>query len=182
MKIIGLLLGVILLAGLPLQAQEPKAQGPPKAEIFGGFSFVSIGVGSELGPILGRQNFPGWQTSISGNITKGIGLVANFTGQYGTVLTIPVQVYEASFGPRFMNRREKFTGFSHALVGFAQGRGLGISESSPIFTVGGGVDINVSDYIAVRAVQIDWIQEFSEGETANHFRVAFGIVFKLGGK
>ena len=176
-KIFGLLLGLLFLVTLPLQAQKPQTEGPPKAELFAGFSYVNADF-----DILGRQNFVGWETTVSGNLTKGFSLVADFGGQYASILTVNVQVYEALFGPRFTNRTKKVTAFSHTLAGIAHTRAVGVSSSDFALIIGGGLDVNVSDHIAIRVLQIDWAQVFSEGEKTDNARFAFGVVFKFGGR
>jgi hypothetical protein len=47
--------------------------GFPKAEVFGGYSWSG-------------GNFHGWNTSVTGNVTKQIGIAADFSGHYGSEL------------------------------------------------------------------------------------------------
>ena len=184
MKITGLLLGFVFLVGLPLQAQKAQVEGSPKAEIFGGFSYLNFDFPTVEGISLGRQNFVGWQSSVSANITKSFALATEFSGQYGNIVTIPIQGYGFLFGPRFTNRREKLTVFSHLLVGVAHTRALGISGTNFATATGVGLDVNVSDRVAIRVFQVDYapIYDFNEGMTFHNMRAAFGVVFKFGGK
>src|SRR5262245_37083094 len=47
------------------------AQDVPKVEVFGGYSWAG-------------GNFHGWNTSVTGNINNWFGLVADFSGHYGS--------------------------------------------------------------------------------------------------
>src|SRR6266513_1919874 len=55
------------------------AQDIPKAEVFGGSSWAG-------------GNFHGWNASVTGNVTKRFGIVADFSGHYGNELEGPILV------------------------------------------------------------------------------------------
>jgi hypothetical protein len=134
-----ILLGIVLLLAMtqPVLAQNNY----PRAEIFGGFSYLPAG----------RADFPrkdsgGFQASFTGNITRGFGIVADFGGQYRKVsdlwpgngypgITVNTSVHEYLVGPRFAVRRKKFTLFFHGLVGGAAGHSeladFASSQSAP---------------------------------------------------
>jgi len=51
--------------------------------------------------------------------------------------------------------------------------------------VGGGLDINVNDHFAFQLVQGDYINTRTDGfsgKPVNNFRLATGVVFRLGSK
>jgi len=88
----------------------------PKTEVFGGFSYRNADAGT-------RENFFGWQASISDNFHENIALVVDVGGQYKSVPLFPdvditFQSYNFLIGPRFTVRGERLTGFVHALVGY----------------------------------------------------------------
>ncbi len=88
----------------------------PKTEFFGGFSYRSADAGT-------RENFFGWQASISDNFHENIGIVVDVGGQYKSFpfpgsIDLTVQSYNFLVGPRFTARGERVTGFVHALVGY----------------------------------------------------------------
>jgi hypothetical protein len=51
--------------------------------------------------------------------------------------------------------------------------------------LGGGVDVNTSTHVAIRAVQVDYVLVQASGagasETLHNARISAGIVFKWGG-
>ena len=166
-----LLVAIVVLAALSLQAQEY-----PRAEAFGGFSIFSVANG-------GRETFLGWQTSVSANVNRYLGLVGDFGGQYKEVFGIRLQAYQFLFGPEFKLRTERATVFVHALIGAAHVRGGGIAENGLALGAGVGLDINMGPVIAIRMPQLDYVPtRFGEdGWSRKDVRLGVGLVFKLGG-
>lgn len=177
MRKIGLLLVLTALLAVPASAQNDY----PKAEVFGGFSYVRSG----------GANFPGWAASVAGNFHRNVGVVGDFTGFYKSVdVGLPEKVrasaYEFMFGPRVSVRGKKATGFVHALFGGINGRAgyQGISASLTYFGMafGGGVDVNVGKHVAIRVAQVDLVEGRIEGTWGRDLRYEAGVVFKFGGK
>jgi hypothetical protein len=159
----------------------------PRAELFGGFSYLPAGKAD-----FPRDSSYGFQCSITGNLNRWFGVVADFGGQYRKVsdlgpsypgVTVNTSVYEYLAGPRFSIRRERFTLFFHALAGGAKGNsGLaGFSDSGFAIGGGGGLDIHIGDRIAVRAFQIDYLGSFVD-ILEDNARFGFGAVINLGKK
>ncbi len=153
----------------------------PRVEAFGGFSWIEIdGEGGE------DERFNGWQASISGNFHENIGIVFDAGGRYKSFLDITTQFYEFLAGPRFTKRIEDGALFAHALVGlnYARISGLGPTISDTAFAIGfgGGVDINVGDWGAIRMLQVDYIGNRVSGldEWDWNVRTGIGFVFKFG--
>ncbi len=166
-----LLAGLVVLMSCPAWAQNDY----PKAEIFGGFSWLSTGNGT-------RENDYGWQASVTGNFHKNVGFTADFAGQYDSAAGTTFQAYQYLLGPRLTSRGARVTGFAHALAGGITLRGGGQSETGFAMGLGGGVDINANDRIAIRVFQLDYLPVRFQGEWfKENFRVAAGIVFKFGG-
>ena len=94
---------LVFVALLPAMAQDV-----PKAEVFGGYSWSG-------------GNFHGWNASATGNITKRFGIVADFSGHYGSDPGGPILVKQNAhsflFGPRFSFRGKRLTPFVYALFG-----------------------------------------------------------------
>jgi hypothetical protein len=59
---------LVFIALFPVLAQKV-----PKTEVFGGYSWAG-------------GNFHGWNASVAGNVTKRLGIVADFNGQFGSEL------------------------------------------------------------------------------------------------
>lgn len=179
-------IGLSLLS-IPSFAQEVNY---PKAEVFGGFSIERAGA-----------SFMGWQASANGNITHHLAIVGDFGGQYKTVLGIPMNSYQFLFGPRLLVRKNRVTPFVHALFGgMRTGIGsttiLGVTTPAVATTglgmgIGGGLDINLSNRLALRAIQFDWTPMHVGGTTVlgvtvpgvwatNQVRIGIGLVVKAG--
>ena len=163
-----LFIAFVLLLGMLGQAQEY-----PTSEIFGGFSYLNTGDGS-------RESLFGWQSSVTGNFSRTVGLTADFGGQYRSRFGTTLQGYEVLFGPRFTKRGERFTGFVHALFGVEHARAAGISDTGLAMGFGGGLDVNASDRIAIRVFQVDYIPNRFSGSWFHDARVGVGVVFKFG--
>jgi hypothetical protein len=163
-KLVLMLVVLLVLASASAWSQDKY----PKAEVFGGFSVLSLDTGWER-----IQPF-GFQASVAGNFHKNMGIVGDFGGQYKN----GGGVYEYLFGPQFSMRQSKTTVFAHALFGGINAGGQ-ISDSAFAMGFGGGLDLNASDHFAVRAVQFDWIPIHGSGAwDANTIRFGFGIVIK----
>jgi hypothetical protein len=175
------------LFSIPSFAQEVVY---PKAEVFGGFSIERAGA-----------SFMGWQASANGNITHHLAIVADFGGQYKTVLGIPMNSYQFLFGPRLLIRKNRVTPFVHALFGgIRSGIGsttiLGVTTPAVSSTglgmgIGGGLDINISNRLALRVPQFDWTPMHIGSTTVlgvtvpgawatNQVRIGIGLVVKAG--
>ncbi|MEJ2247690.1 MAG: hypothetical protein P8Y80_16680 [Acidobacteriota bacterium] len=172
-KSILLLMGIFILLCGSAFAQDDY----PKAEVFGGFSILSVGSDEDV--FSEREQFYGFQANAAFNVSENFGAVADFGGQYKNIEDITAHVYEYVFGPRFSLRGEKATVFGQALFGGATLGGGGESINGFAMGFGGGVDVNVSERLAVRVVQFDWIPTRFEGEWNNNtVRFGFGIVIK----
>lgn len=167
---------------LAILASHPAlAQDVPKAEVFGGYSWAG-------------GNFNGWNASLTGNINKRFGIVADFSGHYGSELDgsilIKKDAHSALFGPRFSFRGKRVTPFVYALVGATRfhesatvsGQKLSGSDTGFSSALGGGLDVKVNDRVAIRAFQIDYFRPNFFGEAHNRGRLAFGVVLHSGKK
>jgi len=172
-------LAVFLLFLLPALAM---AQEHPKAEIFGGYSYVRTE---------GGLNLHGWNGSVAANVNNWFGIVADFSGQYGEysefLTTIDVNLHSFLFGPRFSFRSPSVSGFAHVLAGGTRGgagvdvfgAGISVNDTGLGLAVGGGLDVRVSDALAVRVFQADYLMVRLLGETGNNARLSAGLVFRI---
>ena len=171
---------LLLLGMLVLVCGSAFAQDYPKAEVFGGFSILTVGESSN--PFEGqRDNLFGFQANAAFNVSENFGVEADFGGQYKSFdeFDVTAHTYQYLFGPRFSLRGEKTTVFAHALFGGVTVGAAGESESAFAMGLGGGLDVNLSDRFAVRVVQFDWIPIHDQGEWYNNtVRFGFGIVIK----
>lgn len=173
-----LLLSICLLA-LPAAAQET-----PEFEIFGGYSYIHVNEGA------GGTSFDlqrGWAASLQPNLNHWFGLTADFSGHYETVGGAATNFHFFTFGPRFTVRRtERFTSYFHLLAGGTRLRTrFGTMEASDIGFAGiggGGLDVSISERVAVRVAQLDYVVTRFSGRYQHNFRYSAGVVFRFGAK
>lgn len=200
------------------------AQDTPKVEIFGGYSYVRVGtadISASLNEVplsatasprvaiaqltetftFTHQNLNGWTGSVAYNVKPWFGVVADFTGVYGTpaipsdivpttAVNLSMHAYSFLFGPRFSFRRsERWTPFVHTLFGRAHvglvvglpeitSLSIEVPESGFAMAIGGGLDAKVRKHFAIRLVQADYLMTHLLGSTQNNARIATGVVLR----
>jgi len=189
-----LMLFTVLLCGFSAMA---IAQGVPRFELFGGYSYNRCDTEEfSVGRTDAACNLNGWNASIAVNANKWAGIVFDFGGHYGSLdglsgslvnswdKDLDVQMHSVMLGPKFTLRMPKVTPFAHALVGwgkptFKEGPLELIKENDFGMAFGGGLDINVNDYLAVRPVQLDYFPIKSGNSITDNMRYSAGVVLKL---
>jgi len=145
-------------------------------------------------------NTNGWHASVTENVNKWFGATIEVSGHYkrplsidltpfgfpGQTLNINASAYIAGGGPQFSYHRiEKVSPFAHVLFGAFHARvnvpttPVKISDTTWAIILGGGVDMRLSRYLAVRA-QADYIRSHFSDLGQNHFRVSGGLVYRIG--
>jgi hypothetical protein len=190
-----------ILVPLILAAQEA-----PKAEIFGGYSYLRNS----------SNGFNGWEGQATVNVGRYFGVTGDVSGHYRTVTAFsPVsgfsgsanqRLYNFLFGPTVTARFNKHAVFGHALFGAAHSS-LGAGVTIPIIggistgvnsatafamALGGGVDIGLTRTFAIRPAQVDYLYtRFSSVDALttglsssasghqNSFRYSAGIVIRF---
>jgi len=161
------------------------AQEAPKAEVFGGYSYL------RANPGLGAPGFNlnGGSGSISYNLTSAIGIVADF-GVYhaGNIYDSGVSgnIFSYTFGPKFVYRSGKVEPFAQALFGGARASGEGTSSNAFAMALGGGVDVKIAEHVAIRLIQAEYVMTrfniVGVATDQNNVRISAGVVFRFGGK
>lgn len=159
---VGLLVGLFSLSALAAENDHPKA------EFYGGYQYTRLE---------GGVNGNGFDLGATGYFNSSFGITADFASASNSGATN----YTYTFGPQLALRANKaYTPFVHALVGGdhltvgSLGTGNGMA-----LLAGGGVDVNVNRYAAVR-VGADWMMVHGNGGTSSkNFRMPIGIVFKF---
>jgi hypothetical protein len=175
-----------LLAGLA------AAQVPTSGNIFVGYSFENTS-SSALNLNLSRPNLQGWEASLEGKVLPAMGIVADFSGHYGSesyqVITpvgsgpadpnVTGHEEEVLFGPRFSVSVGKFRPFAEFEfgVGHINTNDFG-SSTSFAFTTGGGLDYRINRVIAWRFEGGPVWTRFFHTSQAN-VRLSTGIVFRF---
>ena len=184
---------VILMFGFCLAAAA--AEDAPTVEVYGGLSFLHIDDNGLHAP---KRNFVGWDSEFQYNITKLLGVTADFGGNYGRVAPgVPnSHSYTYVFGPTFSIRREHAVLFAHTLFGentISKNVITGGSNASPTDSAfsmmwGGGLDVKVNQTFAIRLAQLDWLYTRHDltpnGGKAfqNNVRLTGGVTINFGGR
>jgi opacity protein-like surface antigen len=158
------------------------AQDYPKAEVFGGYSYLHVNV---LGTGFG---FNGASGSIAVNPNHWFGIVGDFGGYHNGDFGVSTTAVTYLFGPKFAYRKnERVTPYFHVLFGgahvSANFAGAGGSESAFAMALGGGADVKVHPHVAIRLIQVDYLlTKFNDGDNnrQNNVRISAGIVFRWG--
>lgn len=170
-----------------------SAQVPASGNVFFGYSYYN----SKL--TLDRANLNGWEGSLEGKVFPHLGIVADFSGHYGSqYISVPcgaigaclptinaaTHEFNVLFGPRVSIAFGKWTPFGQALFGVAHintNSGYG-SDTSWATDFGGGLDYLIVKPIAWR-FQGDYVRSrfslASTDFTQKNFRFSTGIVFRF---
>jgi opacity protein-like surface antigen len=157
----------------------------PKGNAFFGYSYASADLNSN-----DRSNLNGWEASLEGKFLPFIGIVADFSGHYGTnnfpssatTFHVDGREYNFLFGPRVSVSVGKIRPFAHALLGAghvsASGQGYSASDTAFSTALGGGIDYHLFPALAWR-FQGDYLQTRFFGNTQNNARFSTGIVLNF---
>ena len=204
-----ILLVVSLFFLLPLCA---KAQETPKVEIFGGYSYFNTETGGDLhgwnGSVAANLNkWFGLVVDVSGHYDSRSSSLVVTIPDFPTLPGLPplefrtrvnTKIHTVMVGPRFSYRKiEKITPFAHVLFGVARTHTEAESRSASFesfssssdttfaMAVGGGLDVKLSERLALRVIQADYVYKnlgFDRIGFDNHhnFRAGVGLVFRFG--
>lgn len=162
----------------------------PSGNVYIGYAHTDTNV------VLGQSTgLNGWNGSLEAKVLPFIGLVADFSGFYGSQ-SVPVvcpgllppcstqsvsadlSEYNFLFGPRASFRIRKFRPFVHALIGAGHIRESGSNISSSATSVadalGGGLDYHLIPLVSWR-IQIDALQTRFYSTSQNNVRFSTGI-------
>jgi hypothetical protein len=170
-----------LVALLLFLCSTAIAQEVPRIEVFGGYSHLIANVNAT------SFNLNGGTVAVSENLNRWFGGTLDFTSHWATEGGYKVNTQTLMYGPVFSYRKQpRVTPFSHILMGVVRGSGgyLGTSEASRHFglMLGGGVDFALTDRIAIRPIQADYLMSRFLGTRQDNIRLSAGIVLRFGGK
>jgi len=198
----------LLAFALLCTAVSLKAQGSPRFEVFGGYSYGQLNPGGRLvaqtNPEGKHFGLSGWQAAGQTRIYKDLGFVVDFTGYAGTSdveLAAEHSRYNSYLaGPQFNFRKlGRLNLFAHGLVGVARNR-VYLKTGNPADdqhvtrfagAFGGGVDVDLTKHVAIRAIEADYVLNsfpnlnssgVSIGAHQANARVSAGILFRFGGR
>lgn len=172
MRRIVLVLMVFLFAGMA------AAQIPTSGNVFLGYSYYNTNLTGN------RGSLNGWEGSLEGKIFPFIGIVADFSGDYGSLdFPTPVRTINASahienvlFGPRVSVPVGKFRPFGEAMIGIAHANTNGFGSDTSFSTaLGGGLDYRLIRLVAWR-FEGDYVRTSLFHGTQHNARISTGIV------
>ncbi len=167
-------------------AQRPAGAGvatglsAPQAEVSGGFSFIRDS----------GLNLKGWNGSGAFNLNRWLGVAGDFGGHYTTIIpgVLSERIYTFTFGPRVSYRTDsRFTPFFHVLAGGIRVSGSAGTISIPsqsgfALIAGGGLDLEATNSISIRLLQVDALNSHLSGSSSTNPRLTFGVVWRIGSK
>jgi len=154
---------LLLMIGLLVFFSPSIAQEFKPVEVFGGYQFAHAQP---------NANGNGWNVALTGNLTHSIGITGDFSGSYESGASL----YTYMVGPTFALRTKRVTPFAHALFGGAHADRLNAFSMA----LGGGLDVNAGEHVAIRVIQADWLMFRRARENNNgNARVSVGLVFRL---
>ncbi|HXJ94423.1 MAG TPA: hypothetical protein VMT20_16375 [Terriglobia bacterium] len=169
---------ILPLLFVPLNA---IAQHTPEVEVFGGYSNLIANVS---GPSF---NLNGLDFSVAENVNSWFGGALDFTSHFGTEAGNKVNTQTITYGPVFSYRKHpSVVPFAHCLLGAVRGSSnyLNISKSAWQFTVvaGGGFDVKLTNSVALRVIQADYVMTRFSSTSQDNIRLSAGIVVQFGRK
>jgi hypothetical protein len=172
-------------------ASLAAAQVPTSGNVFFGYTYYHTNISTT-----DTANTNGWEATLEGKVLPFIGIVADFSQNYGSEnfpagvcpVSLPacpanvnLNIHEQNylFGPRVSASVGKFRPFAEALfgAGHVSTNGVG-SDSSFATALGGGLDYRIIRPIAWR-FQGDYVQTRFFGNTQNNVRISTGIVLRF---
>jgi len=167
----------------------------PAGNIYFGYTYYN----TDFSPNRGDLN--GFQATLEGKLVPFLGLVADFTGHYGS-LNLPTfcslctgptyasanaHQYEAMFGPRISFPAGKIRPFAEFEIGVGHVTTSGSataafvvpsSDTSYATAAGGGLDYKIIPLVAWR-FEGDYVRTHFFGTGQNNYRLSTGLVFRF---
>lgn len=167
-----------------------SAQVPTAGSVFVGYSYYNTKLAN-----VGRTSLNGWQGTLEGKIFPAVGIVADWSGDYGSQnfvnpantcaigvvcpTSFSPHVYEALFGPRVSASCGRFRPFAELEFGVGHGSANGFASDASFATaLGGGLDYRILGRIAWR-FQGDYVSTHLFGVHQNNFRLSTGVVIRF---
>ena len=193
LAVLGFTIGAVAVAAA--QSGMPN-RGIPKTEIAVDYSYMRANATPGQ---CGCFNLNGGNVEAALQVYRNFSIVADITGEHAGTTSVPGQslaLLSYTGGPRFSyplrrSQRTRITPFVQGLVGAVHGFDAPFPNGSVTLTssanalavlVGGGVDIAVSHWFAIRAVQVDYGLNHlpnNANDSENLLRVATGVVFHI---
>jgi opacity protein-like surface antigen len=200
-----LLLAIMIAVCAPMAFAQSTEYN--KFEFYGGYSHNRVDTGTGTRSLVDdREGFNGFNTAVTGNITRYFGLKFDLAGHYkpetidlggSANIKFDSNLYNFLGGVQVKDNAKEgtFKPFAQALVGVARSSNsvefnniaciaifpspctnFNETDTGLAGAFGGGLDIRLNNRIDVRAVQIDYNPTRLFGGTQHNFRVGAGVV------
>ena len=158
------------------------AQIPTSGNVYFGYSYYNTDLTGN------RGSLNGWEGSLEGKMFPFIGIVADFSGDYGSLsfprfcgigvcppVSASAHILNVLFGPRVSVSVGKFRPFAEVMIGVshASTNGFG-SDASFATAVGGGLDYKLIRLVAWR-IEGDYVHSSLFNGTQSNARISTGI-------
>lgn len=181
---------VLISITLAMFAGLAAAQVPTAGNVFVGYSYYNTNLSYS------RGGLNGFEGTVEGKIIPWVGIVADFSANYGTqkfAVACPVQIGGGGcppavpnvhidnflFGPRVSVSVGKLRPFAEGLVGVAHVSTDGYgSDNSVSSGVGGGLDYHLIPLVAWR-IEGDYLHSHLFNIAQNNVRVSTGIAVRF---
>ncbi|HWZ32138.1 MAG TPA: outer membrane beta-barrel protein [Bryobacteraceae bacterium] len=188
MKTFNFVLGVVLVSGAVVSAQEIST---PKYEVGINYSWLHVNSANYDYQRTGN----GGSGYVEYNVNRVLGLVADFGGYANTRTGIDEKALTYLFGPRFNWRHSRWSPYAQFLFGggYAWSGPTSTTQNAFVTASGGGLDYNLTKRIALKPIQVEYVMtQFDSaklggstkgfGSHQNDIRYSAGVVFKFGEK
>lgn len=188
-----------LLAPVFLSTSVASAQYDYAGEVFIGYSHLSFEPETQID----SAGLNGFEGSLSGYVNDWFALtgdVSYFRGQtalnppLGGTANVDLELWNYLLGPQIRVAREKrFSGMVRALFGISSGDAdpdtfqlengsslrLAIKEDKFAMSIGGGLDLNISEQLAWRVIQPEYFMTSFAGGRQGNFRFSTGLIYRF---
>jgi hypothetical protein len=172
LRFLGLITSILLVLSCFTAAQDYS-----KVDMFGGYQFTHVALGHDIHGF--KLNC--WNASLSGYFSEYLGVSSDSSGNYGSPFGQDLLV--SNWADCALPNCSKMTPLGHVLLGGAylnlSTLGIGGSDNSLAWAMGGGVDVYENSRFSVRLAQADWLRTQFTDSTQSNFRYSGGVVFKF---
>jgi opacity protein-like surface antigen len=120
---------------------------------------------------------------VAGNLNHWFGVVGDFGACKVTGLPSGTSAHLVNylFGPKLTYRsRGKLSPFAQVLFGGERISGSAPGVSSFAMAFGGGADYEMTNHVAIRVIQAEYLYTKFSGTRQNNARISAGIVYRWG--
>jgi hypothetical protein len=177
--------GVLVLSATFVNAQETST---PAVEVGVNYSFIHRN--SEQGRNSYGEN--GGSGYFEYNLNRTIGLVGDLGGYDSG--NVGRQTFSYMFGPRLNWRMSRVVPYAQFLFGggyewgVVNSTGISTTQNGFAMAAGGGVDVNITQHIAVKPIQVEYFMTqlpqlaTNLNSAQNNLRYSAGLVFRFGAR